>query len=110
FFEASPLSVGRGTPFPFQVIGYDKFSTGNFQFMPVSTPGAALTPPLMDKVLLGEDLRQVKAQGLDLQYLLRWQALFNAQGETLFNSAGFMDKLAGTDQLRLQIEQGLSES
>jgi uncharacterized protein YbbC (DUF1343 family) len=110
FFEASPLSVGRGTPFPFQVIGYDKFSTGNFQFMPVSTPGAALTPPLMDKVLLGEDLRQVKAQGLDLQYLLRWQALFNAQGETLFNSAGFMDKLAGTDRLRLQIEQGLSES
>ena len=110
FFEATPLSVGRGTPFPFQVIGYDKFSTGNFQFMPVSTPGAALTPPLMDKVLLGEDLRQVKAQGLSLQYLLRWQALFKAQGETLFNSAGFMDKLAGTDRLRLQIEQGLSES
>lgn len=110
FFEATPLSVGRGTPFPFQVIGYDKFSTGNFQFMPVSTPGAALTPPLMDKVLLGEDLRQVKAQGLDLQYLLRWQALFKAQGETLFSSAGFMDKLAGTDRLRLQIEQGLSES
>ena len=110
FFEATPLSVGRGTPFPFQVIGYDKFSTDNFQFMPVSTPGAALTPPLMDKVLLGEDLRQAKAQGLDLQYLLRWQALFKAQGEVLFNSAGFMDKLSGSDQLRLQIEQGLSES
>ncbi|MDP5142688.1 DUF1343 domain-containing protein [Rheinheimera baltica] len=110
FFEATPLSVGRGTAFPFQVIGYDKFSTGNFQFMPVSTPGAALSPPLMDKVLLGEDLRQVKAQGLNLEYLLRWHALFKAQDEIFFNSAGFMDKLAGTDQLRLQIEQGLTES
>ncbi|MGP9802867.1 exo-beta-N-acetylmuramidase NamZ family protein [Rheinheimera sp. NSM] len=109
FFEATPLSVGRGTTFPFQVIGYDKFSTGNFQFVPVSTPGAALTPPLMDKVLLGEDLRQAKVQGLSLDYLLRWHALFKAQQEPFFSAAGFMDKLAGTDQLRLQIEQGLSE-
>ncbi|MDP2716643.1 DUF1343 domain-containing protein [Rheinheimera sp.] len=110
FFEATPLSVGRGTTFPFQVIGYDKFSTGNFQFVPVSTPGAALTPPLMDKVLLGEDLRQAKVQGLSLDYLLRWHALFKAQQEPFFSAAGFMDKLAGTDRLRLQIEQGLSES
>ena len=110
FFEATPLSIGRGTPFPFQVIGYDKFGLGNFQFMPVSTPGAALTPPLMDKALLGEDLRQVKAAGLDLGYLMRWHTLFTAHNAVFFSSPSFMDKLAGTDKLRLQIEQGLSEA
>ena len=109
FFEATPLSIGRGTPFPFQVIGYDKFGLGNFQFMPVSTPGAALTPPLQDKALLGEDLRHVEAGGLNLSYLLRWHALFKAHNTVFFNSAAFMDKLAGTDTLRLQIEQGATE-
>lgn len=110
FFEATPLSIGRGTPFPFQVIGYDKFGLGNFQFMPVSTPGAALTPPLMDKALLGEDLRQVNAGGLDLSYLLRWQQLFQQHQAVFFTAPAFMDKLAGTDQLRQQIEQGFSEA
>lgn len=109
FFEATPLSIGRGTPFPFQAIGFDQFGLGNFQFMPVSTPGAAVNPPLKDKALLGEDLRHVDAGGLNLSYLLRWHALFTRHDTLFFNSAGFMDKLAGTDTLRLQIEQGLSE-
>ena len=110
FFEATPLSIGRGTAFPFQVIGFDKFGLGNFQFMPVSTPGAALAPPLMNKALLGEDLRHVAAKGLNLDYLLRWHALFKQHNEVFFTAPAFMDKLAGTDQLRLQIEQGLSQT
>lgn len=109
FFEATPLSVGRGTDFPFQVIGYDKFAVADFSFTPVSTPGAALSPPLMDKVLHGQDLRQVSAKGLNLSYLLNWYQLFQQHQTTFFSSPGFMDKLAGTDQLRLQIEQGFTE-
>ncbi len=110
FFEATPLSIGRGTPFPFQLIGFDQFGPADFRFTPVSTPGAALTPPLMDKTLFAEDLRQTAAGGLDLQYLLRWHQLFQQHNAVFFNSPGFMDKLAGTDQLRLQIQQGLSEA
>lgn len=109
FFEATPLSVGRGTAFPFQVIGYDKFGPDDFRFTPVSTPGAALTPPLMDKQLYAQDLRQVASQGLDLQYLLHWHALFKQHNEVFFTAPAFMDKLAGSSQLRLQIEQGLTE-
>lgn len=109
FFEATPLSVGRGTAFAFQVIGYDKFGPAGFRFTPVSTPGAALTPPLMDKTVYGADLRTVAVNGLDLQYLLRWHALFKQHNEVFFTAPAFMDKLAGTDSLRLQIEQGLSE-
>ncbi|GAB2909295.1 exo-beta-N-acetylmuramidase NamZ family protein [Rheinheimera gaetbuli] len=109
FFEATPLSVGRGTAFPFNVIGYDKFGPADFTFTPVSTPGAALTPPLMDKQLYAEDLRNVAVKGLDLQYLLRWHALFKQHNEVFFTAPAFMDKLAGSSQLRLQIEQGLTE-
>ena len=109
FFEATPLSIGRGTAFPFQVIGYDKFAIGNFQFTPVSTPGAAIAPPLMDKTVYGQDLRQTAAGGLNLSYLLQWHALFAQQNVRFFTAPGFMDKLAGTDKLRQQIEQGVSE-
>ncbi len=109
WFEATPLSIGRGTAFPFQLIGYDKFGLGDFAFTPVSTPGAALSPPLMDQPLTGEDLRQVNAGGLNLTYLLRWHALFKQHNTPFFTAPAFMDKLAGTDQLRQQIEQGLTE-
>jgi uncharacterized protein YbbC (DUF1343 family) len=109
FFEATPMSVGRGTPFPFQVLGYDQFATDEFSFKPVSTPGAALNPPLKDKQLYGEDLRQVATDGLTLAYLMRWQQLFASHAKVLFTAPDFMDKLAGTDQLRLQIERGDSE-
>ncbi|KRS21505.1 hypothetical protein AAY72_08535 [Alishewanella sp. WH16-1] len=109
FFEATPMSVGRGTPFPFQVLGYDQFATGEFSFIPVSTPGAALNPPLKDKQLYGEDLRQVATDGLTLAYLMRWQQLFASHAKVLFTAPDFMDKLAGTDKLRLQIERGDSE-
>ena len=109
FFEATPLSVGRGTPFPFQVLGYDKYSLGDFKFTPVATPGAALNPPLKDTPSKGQDLRQLKAGGLDLSYLISWQQLFAENNATFFNSPEFMDKLAGTSSLRQQIEQGLTE-
>lgn len=110
FFEATPLSVGRGTPFPFQVLGYDRFATDGFAFTPVSTPGAALTPPLMNKQVYGEDLRRVSSNGLTLTYLMRWHQLFTANVSELFSAPGFMDRLAGTDQLRLQILAGLNEA
>ena len=58
----------------------------------------------------GKDLRHVAAKGLNLDYLLRWHALFKQHNEVFFNAPAFMDKLAGTDQLRLQIEQGLSQT
>ncbi|MEI6895255.1 MAG: DUF1343 domain-containing protein [Colwellia sp.] len=108
FFEATPVSIGRGTPFPFQVIGYDKISIGNFSFMPVATPGAASKPKLMDKTLLGQDLRLSQERGLNLDYIINWYKKFKAQGEVFFTRAGFMDKLSGTDKLRKAIIAGKS--
>jgi len=106
FFEATPVSIGRGTDFPFQVIGHNKISLGNFAFMPVSTPGAAVKPKLMNKHLLGQDLRHSKVRGLDLSFIINWHNAFKAQNIEFFTRASFMDKLSGTDKLRKAIIAG----
>ena len=108
FFEATPVSIGRGTPFPFQVIGHDNVTIGDFNFTPVSMPGAASKPKFMNIKLQGEDLRQVVSYGLDLRFILRWYKVFEEQGAIFFNSPKFMDKLAGTDKLRKAIMAGKS--
>ncbi|WP_233006983.1 exo-beta-N-acetylmuramidase NamZ family protein [Rheinheimera faecalis] len=110
FFEATPLSIGRGTDFPFQVLGYTNPPLGNFAFSPVAKAGAALNPPLKNQLVLGLDLRSVKAGGLDLSYLIQAQRLFAKHQLKLFNSPDFMDKLSGSHKLRQQIEQGWSEA
>jgi len=110
FFEATPLSVGRGTDFPFQLLGYTNPGLGYFAFSPVSKAGAALNPPLKNQLVLGLDLRKAKAEGLSLKYLIQAQALFAKHQLKLFNSPDFMDKLSGTNKLREQIEQGWSEA
>ncbi len=106
FFEATPVSIGRGTDFPFQVIGHNKISIGQFTFMPVSTPGAASKPKLMDKNLVGQDLRNSQVRGLDLSFIIEWHNAFKAQNVEFFTRANFMDKLSGTDKLRKAIVAG----
>jgi len=109
FFEATPVSIGRGTPFPFQVIGHDNINIGQFNFSPISIIGAASKPKLMNKQLKGQDLRQSKSQGLNLAFVINWYKAFASKDAIFFNSPKFMDKLAGTDKLRKAIVAGQSE-
>jgi uncharacterized protein YbbC (DUF1343 family) len=106
FFEATPVSIGRGTDFPFQAIGHNKISLGQFSFMPISTPRAASKPKLMNKHLLGQDLRNSQVRGLDLSFIINWHNAFKTQNVEFFTRASFMDKLSGTDKLRKAIIAG----
>ena len=106
FFEATPVSIGRGTDFPFQVLGHDTVSLGSFEFTPESRPGASLHPKLEGLLAKGIDLRNSNIQGLDLQPFIQAYAQFAQHQQNFFERADFMDKLAGTDKLRLAIEQG----
>lgn len=109
FFEATRVSVGRGTPFPFQVIGYPKKRYGTFTFKPRPTKGGDMHPLQKGKNCYGIDLRETKnAGGLDLGYFLRFYTL-SEKGEEFFSSPEFFDKLAGTPELRRQIIEGKSE-
>lgn len=106
FFEATPVSIGRGTDFPFQVIGHNKISLGQFAFIPRSISGAASKPKLMGQHLLGQDLRHSQVKGLDLSFIINWHKAFKAQNVEFFIRASFMDKLSGTDKLRKAIVEG----
>lgn len=107
FFEATGISVGRGTDFPFQVAGAPSTKYGDFTFIPRSIAGAK-TPLHLNKVCYGEDLRQNAIEGgIDLSYLLSFYKKSN-QGSAFFINPKFMDLLAGTDKLRLQIIAGIS--
>lgn len=107
FFEATPVSVGRGTDFPFQVAGHDSIHLGDFEFTPRSMPGAALKPKLMNNALRGIDLRSADWQGLDLRLFYQAFQRFQTSEKRFFERAAFMDKLAGTDKLRLQMQAGV---
>jgi uncharacterized protein YbbC (DUF1343 family) len=45
FFEGTPISVGRGTDFPFKVFGHPTFEKYSFSFVP--TPKVGATSPLL---------------------------------------------------------------
>ncbi|MFC4700764.1 exo-beta-N-acetylmuramidase NamZ domain-containing protein [Glaciecola siphonariae] len=109
FFEASAVSVGRGTDLPFQQIGHNIVALGEHRFTPESRPYAAPNPKLEGLNLFAIDLRDSKIEGLNLQPLLQAHRRFNEQGEVFFTSPSFMDKLAGSDQLRKDIQDGKSE-
>lgn len=106
FFEATPISIGRGTDLPFQIIGHNQYSIGKFEFTPRSIPGAASTPKLKGLLAKGQNLTTSDIQGFDLSLFYDWFQLFNKNEQTFFQYPKFMDKLAGTDQIRLGLLNG----
>lgn len=108
FFEPTIMSIGRGTSLPFQVVGHTSLALGEFAFTPVSMPSSAPSPKLQDQKALGLDLRTSDIDGVDLSLLVSAYQLASAQDVAFFTSTSFFDKLAGTDTLRLALEQGLS--
>lgn len=106
FFEATPISIGRGTDFPFQVVGHHQHAIGSFEFSPRSIQGAASNPKLKGLLVTGQDLRQSEINGLDLSIFYQWYQLFASKDAEFFQRADFMDKLAGTDQIRKDMLAG----
>ncbi len=106
FFEGTQMSIGRGTNFPFQVVGYPDSTFGDFTFTPVSIDGMAKHPKLQDQLCYGIDLReQAPLQKLDLSYVIDFYKKWHKEDDFFLK---YFNTLAGTDQLRKQIEEGLS--
>ncbi|GEK09354.1 DUF1343 domain-containing protein [Pseudoalteromonas sp. McH1-7] len=110
FFEATPVSVGRGTDFPFQVFGHSNPKLGKFNFTPKPVIGAASNPKLNGVIAYGEDLRDSSVRGFDLTWFIAAYQQFSHEGVEFFQSPSFMDKLAGTDKVRKAMEAGLTAS
>ena len=109
-FEATDVSVGRGTDWPFQVVGYPDVVFGEFSFVPGEKSGMAKHVEGKGQTNYGLDLRGLDPdeQKFSLRYLLDFYQKMPDK-KRFFTRPDFFDQLAGTDQLRKQIVQGLSE-
>ena len=115
-FEATSISVGRGTYFPFQVIGSpllpkDKFP---FSFTPKALEGFDKNPLHKNVACHGLDLRKTDISGLNgfsLKYVIRMYNEFKKMNkqESFLTRPKWFDLLMGTDQVRLDLLKGKSE-
>lgn len=110
-FEGTPVSLGRGTTYPFQVYGHPQMKGYTFSFTPKSIPGAK-NPPLLNQKCYGVDLRNISDEdvykkGIDLSYIIDAYKNLN-MGDKFFTP--FFEKLIGVSYVRDMIKQGKSAS
>lgn len=104
------MSVGRGTDFPFEVLGYPKKVFGSFVFVPRPIRGMDSNPLYKGRHCYGVDLRGEKApRGLSLQLLIRYYRTARREGIKFVNRKQMFNLLAGTKELAQQIEKGRTE-
>jgi len=109
FFESTSVSIGRGTTFPFQVIGFPDSKFGDFSFTPRSLKGFEMNPLQKDQVCYGQDLRNLQEiPRFTLKYFLDWYHRFKQPGEFLTRERWF-NLLMGNDQVIKMIQAGKSE-
>jgi len=119
-FEGTIISQGRGTHFPFTVLGNpDLKGKYEFSFSPVSIKGMSETPLHQNKICYGLDLRKYdtsefhKTGQINLSWLIEMYQAYPFK-EKFFdykqsNQMGNFDKLSGVATLREQIIAGNSE-
>ncbi len=109
FFEATQVSIGRGTRMPFQIIGYPDSCMGSFHFTPQSIDGMSKNPKHKDKVCYGIDLRNASDDStFTLKYLLDFMNKCVPQ-ELLLDNERWFNLLAGNDTLLQKVKDNWSE-
>ena len=110
FFEGTNMSVGRGTLFPFQVIGRPGNQYGTFSFTPDSIQGMDSNPMHKGIACYGVDLREyVFEGGLSLRFVMDFYQKSGYNEKEFFARSRHFDLLAGSDALRIQIVRRWSE-
>ena len=119
-FEGVYVNHGRGTLFPFTVLGSPELKGKyEFSYTPTGIKGMAETPLFMDQVCYGLDLRNYdveqlrKTKKINLQWIME---LYRAHPykEKFFDSKlskemGVIERLIGSGSFRQQIIDGKSE-
>jgi len=111
FFEGTVMGLGRGTPFPFRVIGHPDYPDRNFSFVPRAGK-SNVNPLFRDRECYGLDLRKMQADSLEKLQAIRLQWMLEAYrkmdlGKGFFTD--YFDRLAGTAKLREQVVAGFTE-
>lgn len=114
-FEGTSISVGRGTDFPFQIIGSPTTKNLKFRFMPHPMKGSDKHPLHQDTYCYGLNLSSEKniPKGFSLQYVIQFynyfQNLTKHAEKDFFTRPHWFDLLMGTNQVRLDILKDKSE-
>ena len=119
-FEGTYLNLGRGTHFPFTVLGSPELKgIYEFSFTPTGIKGMAETPLHMDQVCYGIDLRNYDVNTLrqrkqiNLQWMIELYKAYPYKEKffdsRLSNQMGRIELLAGNDLFRQQIMDGAPE-
>lgn len=112
YFEATDVSVGRGTDKPFQIYGHPELTNLTYRFRPQSGPGAK-RPTQQDNWCFGEDLSQLPLDSLyrkhiDLTYLVNTYRTLSAKNQTEKRVlTSFFEKLIGSKKIRAMLDEGL---
>lgn len=109
YFEATPVSLGRGTDKPFMIYGHPDMKRRSYEFTPRPVHGAK-NPPLLGRLCHGVDLSSISdekaiAQGINLSYLIDAYNDLGA-GDKFFRP--FFELLIGRGDIRGMIEAGKS--
>lgn len=110
-FEGTTISVGRGTDFPFQVIGAPTLENAPFTFTPESKPGAT-DPMYKGQLCHGYDLRDFGAvlmKNYQKLYFFWLKGTLKNYPDKAHYFNSYFRCLAGTDELQKQIEQGMTD-
>jgi uncharacterized protein YbbC (DUF1343 family) len=111
-FEGTIISVGRGTDFPFQVIGHPNYLVGSYAFIPRTIPGMSENPPFKGQECYGSNLTgfaenfSKNDDHFTLTWLLGMHDFFKDSADFF---TPYFDKLAGNEQLRKDIQDGKTE-
>ena len=109
FFEATKISIGRGTEIPFQVLGYPDSTFGRFTFIPKDIKGMQMNPLHENTKCYGLDLRNEALQTkFTLKYLIYARDKWTKKTPFITNIKWF-NLLAGNNILAQQILDGKSE-
>jgi len=120
WFEGTVISQGRGTYFPFTVLGNPLLKGKyNFSFTPVSIPGMSEAPLHMNETCYGLDLRNYdidklrKSGKINVQWIIDMYKAYPNKDKffdyTQSKAMGNIDYRTGVAEFKEQIKAGLSE-
>jgi uncharacterized protein YbbC (DUF1343 family) len=104
-FEATDVSVGRGTSKPFEWFGHPRFPESSVSFVPESIRGAAHPKHEGSRCYAIQPEVDPNEKSLNLSHLLKAKSFL--EGETFITKKSFFKKLAGTEKLYNQILSGM---
>jgi uncharacterized protein YbbC (DUF1343 family) len=111
-FEGTPISIGRGTDKPFQIIGHPSIKSKSYAFTPKSMDGAK-NPKLKDVKCYGYDLEYFSTEYLkgkgEINLFWITEIYKNFPNKEKFFTPMFQ-LLSGTDKLQQQIKVGKTET